>query len=147
MENIVLDAPPGILPDAQAGPDGFPINYSPIGLPQGNLFLNFIANPLNLSISGRCFNLLQAATGYRVDLFAKTDIFYYKGSSSLTDTGLGYAAWSVAGVTSAGGTVIAVLYPTAVGQPSPGSSFNALAGWLAHSNSGVGAKLTNFNPP
>src|SRR6266513_4964870 len=58
---------------------------------------------------------------------------------------LGYATFSVAGVTSAGGTVIAVLYPTTVGQPSLGWSGAAIpALWLAHSNTGVGQKLANY---
>src|SRR6266567_4251424 len=145
IENIVLDPPAAGLPDAQVGPDQFPINFSPIGLPQGNLFLNFIANPSNLTVTGRCFSLLQAIANYRVDVFTKTDIFYYQGSSSLTDTGLGYAIFSVAGVTSAGGTVIAVLYPTTVGQPIAGWSGAAIpALWLAHSNTGVGQKLANY---
>ncbi|PYV15818.1 MAG: hypothetical protein DMG21_13805 [Acidobacteria bacterium] len=163
VENIVFDAPSGILPDAQAGPDGFPINYSPIGLPQGNLFVNFIANPSSLTVTGRCFNLLQLAeqsenitdqngnpltakvlTYYRVDVFAKTDIFYYKGSAKLVDSGLGYAAWWLPSVTSAG-TLIAALYPASVAQPAGGSHGTTLpAGWISHTNTGVGAKLTNY---
>ena len=145
IENIVLDAPAGVVPDTQIGPNKFYINYSPVGLPQGNLFLNFLANPSNLMVTGRCFSLLQAIADYRVDVFAKTDVFYYKGSSSLTDTGQGYATFSVAGVTLSGATVVAALYPTSVGQPGAGSSSAQLpGGWLAHPNTGVGKKLANY---
>ena len=43
------------------------------------------------------------------------------------------------------GVVIAVLYPTSVPQPAPGWSGTYLpAGWLCHSNTGVGYKLTNY---
>jgi hypothetical protein len=41
--------------------------------------------------------------------------------------------------------VIAVLYPTSVAQPAPGSSFRTLPpGWICHSNTGVGYKLSNY---
>src|SRR2546421_9845820 len=33
-ENIVIDPPAGVMPDSSAGPDGFPINFSPQGLPR-----------------------------------------------------------------------------------------------------------------
>jgi len=143
MENIVIDPPGGVLTDNAAGPDGFPINFSPQGLPQGNILLNVLQNSASQTVSGRCFSLLQVIVNYRVDVFSRSDKFYYQGSSSLTSLGGGAASWSVANV--AAGAVIAVLYPTTVGQPGVGSSFAALpAGWLAHSNLGVGPKLTNY---
>ncbi len=40
IENIVLALPAGLLPDNQQGPDGYPINASPIALPWGNLLVN-----------------------------------------------------------------------------------------------------------
>ncbi len=143
IENIVLDPPPGVVADTSGGPDGFPINFSPIDLPGGNALLNTFQNSVSLTVLGRCFNLLQALANYRVDIFSRTDLFYYQGSSTLTDAGGGVATWTVAGV--ATGAVIAALYPTSVAQPAPGSQFATLpAGWVAHSNTGVGAKLSNY---
>ncbi len=143
LENIVIDLPVGVLPDASIGPDGFPINFSPQGLPQGNILLNTFQNSIAQTVSGRCFSLLQVLSNYRVDVFSRTDKFYYQGSSSLTDVGSGNATWSVSNV--AAGAVMVVLYPTTVAQPGVGSSFTTLpAGWLAHSNMGVGKKLSNF---
>lgn len=143
IENIVIDLPVGVTPDLSAGPDLFPINFSPHGLPQGNILLNTFQNTASQTVSGRCFALINALSTYRVDVFSRTDKFYYQGSSSLTDVGSGVATWSLAGVLS--GAVIAVLYPTTIPQPGVGSSFNLLpAGWVAHSNSGVGKKLTNY---
>jgi len=53
----------------------------------------------------------------------------------------GYWAAQVTG----GGVVVAVLYPTSVAQPSSGWSGATLpAGWLCHSNTGVGYKLTDY---
>ncbi len=143
IENIVIDPPVGITPDNSIGPDGFPINFSPLGLPQGNILLNTFPNTTAQAVSGRCFNLINAASSYRVDVFSRTDLFYYQGSSSLTDQGSGVYTWSVASAQA--GNVIAVLYPTTVSQPGVGSSFATLpAGWVAHSNMGVGQKLTNY---
>ena len=39
VENIVIDPPAGVIPDSSAGPDGFPVNFSPQGLPSGNILL------------------------------------------------------------------------------------------------------------
>ena len=189
--------PPGILMlgmDDQLGPDGYPIDLSPIGLPYGNLFppvlpvtaaeisayfqqmysanpndsvINGVTCPVlpGLTVYGYLFNPQRAMTDYRIDLFAKTDIFYYQGSapgtgayttgpmkgqypapsqfqSLLVQQGLyGYWGAQVLGA----GVLIAVLYPTSVSQPSSGWSGEYLpAGWLCHSNTGVGYKLTNY---
>ncbi len=143
IENIVIDPPVGILPDNAKGPDGFPINFSPQGLPTGNILLNVFQSTVSQTVAGRCFSLLQPLANYRVDLFSRTDKFYYQGSSSLTSIGGGVATWSVSAV--AIGSVIAVLYPSTVPQPGSGSSFTVLpAGWLAHSNMGVGKKLSAY---
>src|SRR5438093_2893320 len=142
-ENIVIDPPVGVMPDSSAGPDGFPINFSPQGLPTGNVLLNTFQNTATQPVSGRCFSLLQAPANYRVDVFSRTDQFYYQGSSPLASLG-GYAAtWGPVSV--APGAVIAVLYPATVPQPAAGSYLAALpAGWLAHSNVGVGLKLSGY---
>ncbi len=143
VENIVIDAPAGVLPDATPGPDGFPINFSPRGLATGNVFVNTFQNTGAQTVTGRCFSLLQPAANYRVDVFARTDQFYYQASSGLTDAGGGVATWSVAPVMS--GSVIAVLYPAAVPPPPAGAGYPALpAGWVAHSNMGVGPKLSAY---
>ncbi|HEV2492150.1 MAG TPA: hypothetical protein VG204_03665 [Terriglobia bacterium] len=143
FENVVIDPPAGVLPDASAGPDSFPINFSPQGLPTGNIFLNVLTSAGSQAVSGRCFSLLQPAANYRVDVFARTDQFYYQGGSTLTDLGNGSATWGP--VTAAPGAVIAVLYPATAPQPALGAAFAALpAGWLAHSNTGVGTKLANY---
>ena len=195
-ESICM-VPPGILMlgmDDQLGPDGCPIDLSPIGLPFGNLFppvlpvtsaqisayyqqmynanpsgsvINGVTYPVlaGLTIYGYLFNPQQSMLNYRIDLFSKTDIFYYQGSavgtgaytsgpmkgqypspsqfqSLLVQQGLyGYWGAQVLGA----GVVIAVLYPTSVAQPAPGSSFSVLpAGWICHSNTGVGYKLSNY---
>src|SRR5712692_11421183 len=98
IENIVIDPPPGIMADNLTGPDGFPINFSPQGLPQGNLLLNVLQNPSSQSVSGRCFSLLQAIANYRVDVFSSSDKFYYQSSSLLIDSGGGASTWSVGSV-------------------------------------------------
>jgi hypothetical protein len=195
-ESIAM-IPPGILMlgmDDQLGPDGCPIDLSPIGLPYGNLFppvlpvtaaqisayyeemynanpngsvINGVTCPVlpGLTIYGYLFNPQQAMTNYRIDLFVKTDLFYYQGSavgtgaytsgpmmgqyptpsqfqSLLVQQGL-YGYWG-AQVTNPG-VVIAVLYPTSIPQPSSGWSGTYLpAGWLCHSNTGVGYKLSNY---
>jgi hypothetical protein len=195
-ESIVM-IPPGILMlgmDDQLGPDGCPIDFSPITLPYGTLFppvlpvtgaeisasyrqmyaanpngcvINGVTYPVlpGLTIYGYLFNPQQAMTNYRIDLFVKTDLFYYQGSapgtgaytsgpmkgqypapsqfqSLLVQQGL-YGYWG-AQVTNPG-VVIAALYPTSVAQPSSGWSGEYLpAGWLCHSNTGVGYKLTDY---
>ena len=105
--------PPGILMlgmDDQLGPDGCPIDLSPISLPFGNLFppvlpvtsaqisayyqqmynanpsgsvINGVTYPVlaGLTINGFLFNPQQSMLNYRIDLFSKTDIFYYQGSA------------------------------------------------------------------
>src|SRR6266567_4449674 len=59
VENIVIDPPAGVIPDSSAGLDGFPINFSPHGLPSGNILLNTFANASTQPVSGRCFSLLR----------------------------------------------------------------------------------------
>jgi hypothetical protein len=195
-ESIAL-IPPGILMlgmDDQLGPDGCPIDLSPITLPYGSLFppllpvtaaqisayyeqmytaypngseingVTYVVLP-GLTIYGYLFNPQQPITHYRIDLFAKTDIFYYQGSapgtgaytsgpmigqnptpsqfqSLLVQQGLyGYWGAQVANP----GLILAVLYPTSVAQPPTGWSGEYIpAGWLCHSNTGVGYKLTDY---
>ena len=62
VENIVIDPPPGVLPDSSAGPDGFPINFSPVGLPAGNVLQNVFQNPLWQPVVGRCFSRICLPT-------------------------------------------------------------------------------------
>jgi hypothetical protein len=110
--------------------------------------------------TGYAFNLLNAQSSYRVDVFVLTDVWYYQGSSGLQTTvpiGSGaYAGgytWSLAGVHS--GLLLAALYPTSVAQPASGWYGSAIpSGWVAHTNTGVcqtpqagttlGGKLTNY---
>jgi hypothetical protein len=203
-ESICM-VPPGILQlmmDDQLGPDGCPIDLSPIMLPFGTLFPPLLpvttaeitayyeqmlqANPSGttiygswttgvtsvnypvlpgLTIYGYLFNPQHPITWYRIDLFVKTDIFYYMGSapgvtaytagnligqtpapsqfqSLLVQQGL-YGYWAAQVPNQ--GLVIAVLYPTSVAQPATGWSGATLpAGWLCHSNTGVGYKLTDY---
>ena len=195
-ESIAV-VPPGILmlgADDQLGPDGCPIDLSPIPLPYGLLFppllpvtaaeisayyeqmvadnpngsvINGVTCPVlpGLTIYGYLFNPQQVMTNYRVDLFTKTDLFYYQGSavgtgpytsgpmvgeyptpsqfqSLLVQQGL-YGYWGAQ--VPHPGLVIAVLYPTTVPQPAESWSGEYLpAGWLCHSNTGVGYKLTDY---
>ncbi len=146
IENIVIDPPAGVTPDSSTGLDGFPINYSPLALPQGNVFLNVYQNPATASqtLTGHCFNLLNSASAYRVDLFTRADVFYYQGSASLVSTSASTATWSFNGRIGEG-AVLAVLYPTSVLPPAPESYFATIpAGWIVHSNSGVGKKLAGY---
>jgi hypothetical protein len=149
IENIVFDPPVGLSEDSSPGPDGFPINFSPEGLPGGNLFLNTFMLTAGLTVTGRCFSLLDIPANYRVDLFVYTDAFYYKGSCSLVDAGGGRATWS-RDVSYGGfpGAMLGVLYPTTVAQPDPGWFGATLpAGWKTHTNLGVGKKLTDYKAP
>ncbi len=98
---------------------------------------------------GYCFNLLQPLNYYRVDLFSLTDEFYYQGSSTLYQTALGgdalegAATFSVANVRA--GVVFAALYPASVAAPASGWSGATIpAGWLAHTNMGIGYKLSGY---
>ncbi len=110
--------------------------------------------------TGYVFNLLNAPSSYRVDVFVHTDVWYYQGSSGLQTTvppGSGaYAGgytWSLAGVRP--GLLLAALYPTSVAPPASGWYGPAIpSGWVAHTNTGVcqtpqagttlGGKLTNY---
>ena len=93
--------------------------------------------------TGYAFNLLNAQSSYRVDVFVQTDVWYYQGSSALQTMvpagGGAYAGgytWSLAGVRT--GLLLAVLYPTSVAQPASGWYGPAIpAGWVAHTNTGV----------
>lgn len=139
--NIVLD--PLTLPDdldQQQGPDGFPINYSPINLgPSGGTIVNVLDLSTTKDVSGRVFNLVEPADKYRVDIFSRTDLFYYQGSAPIATEG----TWKL--VDAHPGVVIAVLYPITVAQPAPDSSFATLpADWVAHSNLGIGKKLRDY---
>jgi hypothetical protein len=146
MENIVFDVPPGMTEDLTTGPDGFPLNYSPTLLPRGYIFLNTFQHTYTLTVTGRCFSLLQVASNYRVDFFVWTDQWYYKGSTSLVDASGGMATWSrQINFYSYPGALLAVLYPTSIAQPPSDWEGETLpAGWKAHSNMGVGKKLVNY---
>ena len=122
-------------------------------------------NPDAYTMFGYVYGLKNPITQYRVDLFSITDQFYYQASAVGTGnyaTGPcagqapvpsawqnlmvqqgtnGYWACNVFGA----GLVIAALYPTSVTQPSVGSHFSSLpAGWICHTNSGTGQKLSNY---
>jgi hypothetical protein len=146
VENIVFDVPPGMTEDLTTGPDGFPINYSPTLLPRGYIFLNTFQHTYTLTVTGRCFSLLQAASAYRVDFFVWTDEWYYKGSTALVDAGGGVATWSrQINFSGHPGALLAVLYPTSVSEPPGGWYGTSLpAGWKCHTNMGVGKKLTDY---
>ena len=136
--NIVFDPVAGLALDDQAGPDGFPINYSSTPLVSGNLLVNVPSLPTTTDVSGRVFNLLEPASQYRVDVYSRTDVFYYQGSSAIADD----STWRVAGV--AAGAAIAFLMPVAAPQPAPGSWTANVTGWVSHSNLGAGNKLRDF---
>ena len=195
-ESLAMVPPPILMlgMDDQVGPDGCPIDLSPIPLPWGPLFapllpvtaaeisayynqmvadnpngsvINGVTYPVlaGLTINGYLFNPQQVMTNYRIDLFVKTDLFYYQTSavgtgpytsgpmagqypapsqfqSLLVQQGL-YGYWG-AQVTNPG-LVVAALYPTSVPQPATGWSGEDLpTGWLCHSNTGIGYKLTNY---
>ena len=92
---------------------------------------------------GYVFNLLNARSAYRVDVFVHSDVWYYQGSSSLATAvpvgGGAYAGaytWSLAKVHQ--GVMLAVLYPTTAAQPANGWSGPSIpSGWVAHTNTGV----------
>jgi hypothetical protein len=123
------------------------------------------ANPDAFTMYGYVYGLKNPITDYRVDLFSVTDKFYYQSSAAgtgnyssgpcvntpptpspwqnlMVQQGTnGYWAANVIGA----GLVIAALYPTSVSQPSSGASFTSLpTGWIAHTNSGTGEKLTEY---
>ncbi len=93
--------------------------------------------------TGYAFNLLNAPSSYRVDVFLYTDEWYYQGSSGLqTVVPLGAGAyaggytWSLGNVHP--GLLLAALYPTRVARPAVGWSGAAIpTGWVAHTNTGV----------
>ena len=110
--------------------------------------------------TGYVFNLLNAPSSYRVDVFVSTDAWYYQGSSGLQTTvpmgGGAYAGgytWSLANVHQ--GLLLAALYPTSVPAPASGWHGSTIpSGWVAHTNTGVcqtpqagttlGGKLTSY---
>jgi hypothetical protein len=142
-ESIVIDQPVGTATESSGGPDGFPINFSPQGLPTGNVLLNTFENAVTQAVSGRCFSLQQALSGYRVDVFAKSDLFYYQGSSVLASVGGNSATWGP--VTCHPGSILAALYPAVSPVPAPEAALAALpSGWIAHSNTGVGNRLSSY---
>ncbi|HKT11745.1 MAG TPA: hypothetical protein VJW77_07955 [Terriglobia bacterium] len=138
LPNIVLDPIAGVSADDQAGPDGFPLNYSPAPLLSGSLLINLFTLGAAGAISGRVLNLAQATSAYRVDVYSFTSSFHYQGSATIASDG----TWTVAGVQP--GTVIAFLMDAGSAQPAAGSSTSAVTGWIAHSNMGVGAKLHDY---
>lgn len=142
VPQIVLDPVAGIETDNQKGPDGFPINYSPTLLLSGNLLVNVLPLTVTTDVSGLALGLTSPAADYRVDVFVRTDLLYFKGSSSVADDG----TWKVPGVTIGANpaTAIAFLMPSASAPPAPGSFTSAVTNWVAHSNMGVGAKLRDY---
>jgi hypothetical protein len=200
IENLVVLPPSGQAFDTTVGPDGFPVNYSPVSLPTGTLFCppfvvtsGQITAAYNAAVAqypngvklcdGNTYNVLNGMTvygsllnlfatpglsniqDYRVDVFSVTDQYYYQSSapgtstpqtgpcagvaplpsvlqSQLVSQGLnGYWAAQVIGP----GLVVAALYPSSVPQPAPGSYSPSLpAGWICHSNTGVGSRLDGY---
>lgn len=136
--NIVLDPVAGAALDGQAGPDGFAINYSYTPLLSGNVLVNVLALSAVQTISGSVFNLTSPASSYRVDVYSRTDVFYFQGSAAIASDN----SWSVAAVNP--GTVIAFLMPSTSQQPATGSHTSAVTGWVSHSNLRVGARLTDY---
>lgn len=123
-----------------------------------------------MTLYGTIFNLFATAglntiEDYRVDLFTRTDQYYYQSSapgvsqprtgpcagkvpqpsqfqSLLIQRGLN-GFFSVQAVNQ--GTVVAALYPSSAPQPAPGSYSRELpAGWICHTNTGVGQKLAQY---
>ncbi|TAM79187.1 MAG: hypothetical protein EPN47_19455 [Acidobacteria bacterium] len=138
VPNIVLDPIAGLTSDGQAGPDGFPVNYSPIPLLSGNLLINLFTLGTASNVNGRVLNLAQPASSYRVDVYSFTDSFHYQGSATIASGG----TWTQPFVQP--GTVIAFLMDAGAPQPAAGSSTPSVAGWIAHSNTGVGKKLKDY---
>lgn len=138
LPNIVLDPIAGISPDTQPGPNGFPINYSTTPLLSGNLIINVLPLTAPTNLTGRVFNLQLPASQYRVDVYSRTDVFYYQGSSAIAAD----STWSVANVQA--GTVIAFLMQVGSPQPASGSSTSLVTGWISHSNTGVGNALRDY---
>jgi len=136
--NVVLDPLFNVSLDEQAGPDGFPINYTTAPLLTGCIFVNVLPVVQTAAVSGRVFNLLEPASHYRVDVYSRTDCFYYQGSSPVASDG----TWNIPSAHP--GAVIAFLMPSTTPQPAQGSSTSLVTGWLAHSNSGVGNKLRDY---
>lgn len=136
--NIVLD-PLGLSDlDRTSGPDGFPINFSPQPVLGGNLLVNLLVPAKQGTVSGRVFNLVEPAASYRVDVYSRTDTFYFQGSSAIASDN----TWSLANVHP--GTVLAFLFPAALPAPQPGQAFLQVTGWVAHSNMGVGKRLRDY---
>jgi hypothetical protein len=136
--NIVLDPIFALPPDEQAGPDGFPINYSNAPLLSGSLLVNVIPLSKTSDISGRVFNLVDAPSQYRVDVYSRTDVYYYQGSSAIAADN----TWQVRSVRP--GTVMAFLMPATSPRPSQGFATPSVTGWTAHSNLGVGNRLEDY---
>lgn len=93
VENIAMLPPAGWLFDESLGPDGFPIDFSPVTLPTGNLFApaipltagqiaaqydsNFNASPSGIKLcDGNTYPVLQGMTiyGYIFNLFATAEL-------------------------------------------------------------------------
>ncbi|HEX5410470.1 MAG TPA: hypothetical protein VFZ27_01260 [Terriglobia bacterium] len=138
LPNIVLDPIAGVSPDDQAGPDGFPVNYSATPLLSGSLLINIFTLSTASDVNGRVLNLTQPTSAYRVDVYSFTDSFHYQGSATVAFDG----TWTVPSVQP--GTVIAFLMDAGTAQPSPGSSTDSVTGWMAHSNMGVGNRLRDY---
>lgn len=138
VPNIVLNPLATVPIDNANGPDGFPVNYSPTPLVSGTLFVNVLETTAAMTVSGRVLSLTSAASNYRVDVYSKTDTFYYQGSATPAADG----TWSVSNV--AAGSVIAFLMPTTSPQPATGLQVASITGWVAHSNMGVGARLQDY---
>jgi len=138
VPNLVLYPLATVPIDNASGPDGFPVNYSPTPLLSGTLFVNVLEIAAATTVSGRVLNFTSPASNYRVDVYSKTDAFYYQGSATPAADG----TWSVANV--AAGSVIAFLMPSTSSQPAAGSQTASVTGWVSHSNMGVGAQLQDY---
>lgn len=123
-----------------------------------------------MTLYGTIFNLFATAglntiEDYRVDLFTRTDQYYYQSSapgvsqprtgpcagktpqpsqfqSLLIQQGLN-GFFSVQAINQ--GAIVAALYPSSTPQPAQGSySTDLPAGWICHTNTGVGQKMTQY---
>ncbi len=101
VENIVMGPNFFWTPDNSAGPDGFPINFDPRATFTTQI-VNLIQNGALQAtpLGGKCWNLQPSIGaglgGYRIDLYSRTDKFYYQGSAWLNLIKSDYSAdWQI----------------------------------------------------
>lgn len=138
LPSIVLNPPAAWTPDAEPGPTSFPINYSPKTLPSANLLVTALLLNTAGGVSGQVCDLAGTAASYRVDVYSRTDLFYFQGSSNITSD----AVWSLPSVSP--GTVMAFLMPANSAPPAPGAAVSTVNGWVSHTNLGVGNRLADY---